>query len=191
MPNTINQIGLYLTNVVFGLAILLLLLRFMLGIARANFYNPLSQIIVKITDPLVLPLRKIVPPIGRFDTALILLVIILKVVHLFLKSKMVGLSVPALMLFSSAIGMLLDTVLVIYFAAIIIMVVFSWLSLAGARMPGDLAGVLHSLTGPILQPIRRVMPNLGGIDLSPMIAIVGIGVLRIAIRPLYQALAGL
>lgn len=191
MPSTINQIGLYLTNVVFGIAILLLILRFLLGVARANFYNPLSQMIVKVTDPLVLPLRKIIPPIGRFDTALILLIIVLKLVHLFLKTKMLSLTVPAIVLISAAIGMLLNTMLLVYFVAIIIMVIFSWLSMAGTRMPADLASILNSLVSPILQPIRRVMPNLGGLDLSPMIAIVGIEVIRIAIRPLYQSLAGL
>jgi len=58
-------------------------------------------------------------------------------------------------------------------------------------MPSDLASIINSLVSPILQPIRRVMPNLGGLDLSPMIAIVGIEVVRIAIRPLFQSMAGL
>jgi len=186
MPNTINQIGLYLTDVVFGIAILLLILRFLLGIARANFYNPLSPIIVKITDPLVLPLRKIIPPIGRFDTALVLLMVALKLIHLFLKTKMLGFTAPATLLLTATVGTLLNTILLIYFVAIIIMVIFSWLSMAGTRMPSDLASIINSLVSPILQPIRRVMPNLGGLDLSPMIAIVGIEVVRIAIRPLFQ-----
>ncbi len=185
MPNTINQIGLYLTDVVFGIAILLLMLRFMLGMARANFYNPFSQMIVKITDPLVLPLRKIIPPIGRFDTALILLMVILKIIHLFLQTKILGISLPAFNLVTASIGLLLNTMLIIYMVAIGIMVVFSWLSMAGMRMPPDLANIINSLINPIMNPIRRIMPPLGGLDLSPMIAFVLLNVVRIAIQPLF------
>jgi len=186
MPSTINEIGLYLTNVVFGIATFLLMLRFLLGLARANFYNPLSQIIVKITDPLVLPLRKIVPPIGQIDTALILLMIVLKFAHLFLQTKMIGVAVPALPMFIATVGILANTMLLIYMVAIIIMVIFSWLSMTGVNLPRDIASLINSLIDPIIRPIRRLMPDLGGLDISPMIAIIGIEVVRIALKPLYH-----
>lgn len=181
--STMNQLGLYLTDVFFTLALLFLMLRLLLGIARANFYNPISQTIVTLTDPLVLPLRKILPPIGRFDTALLVLLLALKVLHLvILQYLLPGGELDVARLIIKAVANLVHLAVMIYFFAIIIMVVFSWLSMAGINLPPQLGSVIQSLLHPILLPIRKVMPNLGMLDLSPMVAIVIIGAIRIVIR---------
>ncbi len=182
--STLNQLGLYLTDVFFTLALFFLLLRLLLGIARANFYNPISQAIVSLTDPLVLPLRKLLPPIGRFDTALILLLVALKVLHLVILQYLIPSSeLEIVRLVPKAIAQLVDLALLIYLISIFVMVVFSWLSMAGVRLPSQLGSLIQSLLQPILQPIRKFMPNLGMIDLSPMLAIIAIGALRIVVRP--------
>lgn len=182
--STMNQLGLYLTDVFFTLALFFLMMRLLLGIARANFYNPISQTIVSLTDPLVLPLRKILPPIGRFDTALLVLMVGLKVLHLLILQYLLpGSELEIVQLIIKAVARLVDLALLIYLVAIIIMVVFSWLSMAGVRLPPQLGSVIQSLLQPILLPIRKIMPNLGMLDLSPMIAIITIGAIRIVVRP--------
>jgi len=178
--STMNQLGLYLTDVFFTLALFFLMLRLLLGIARANFYNPISQTIVTLTDPLVLPLRKIMPPIGRFDTALLVLMLGLKVLHLLILQYLLpGGELDFFQLIIKAIANLVHLAVMIYFFTIIIMVVFSWLSMAGVHLPPQLGSVIQSLLQPILLPIRKIMPDTGMLDLSPLVAIIIIGAIRI------------
>lgn len=179
--STLANIGMLLSDVFFGLVILLLLFRLLLAIGRADFYNPLSQTVVKLTDPLVLPLRRLIPPIGRVDTAIIVLLVVLQVVHFLVKTYLVGVSIPLPRLLLISIIEVADKVLLIYFAAIIIQVIFSWLTMAGVYLPAPIASLLGALTSPIMDPIRRVMPNTGMIDFSPLIALLLLQIGRIVL----------
>ena len=171
----------FLITTLFSLYILAVMLRFLLGTVRADFYNPVSQFLVRITNPLLVPLRKIIPSAGKFDTSAILLMLFLQVVSLGLVVLIRGIDVPVLTLLIIAIGELVMLTINVFMFAIIIQVILSWVN------PGNynpVTGLLYSITSPVMRPIQRVIPPVSGIDLSPLVAIIGLQVLRMLIMPL-------
>ena len=171
----------FLISTLFSLYILAVMLRFLLGLVRADFYNPISQFLVRITNPLLIPLRKIIPSIGKFDSAALLLMIVLQLaaVTLILLLRTEGITSAALIIVTVArlVSLLLD----VFMFAIIIEVIISWMN-PGSYNP--VSSLLHSLTSPLLRPIRSLLPPIAGIDLSPLFAIIGLQVLRMLILPL-------
>ena len=171
----------FLITTLFSLYILAVMLRFILGTVGADFYNPVSQFLVRITNPLLVPLRKVIPSVGKFDTSAILLMLFLQVVSLGLVVLIRGIDVPVLTLLIIAIGELVMLTINVFMFAIIIQVILSWVN------PGNynpVTGLLYSITSPVMRPIQRVMPAVSGIDLSPLVAIIGLQVLRMLIMPL-------
>jgi YggT family protein len=171
----------FLVTTLFSLYILALMLRFLLGVVRADFYNPVSQFLVRITNPLLVPLRKVIPGIGRLDTSAIVLMVVLQLVSVLIVVALRGASVPPAFLLLYAVGELLMLLINIFLVAIIVQVVVSWVN-PGSYNPVN--SLLYSLTSPLLQPIQRILPNMPGIDLSPLFAIIGLQVLRMLIMPL-------
>ena len=171
----------FLISTLFSLYIVAVMLRFLLGLVHADFYNPVSQFLVRITNPLLIPLRKIIPSIGRFDSAAMLLMVILQLaaVTLVLLLRGEGVSSAALIVITTAtlVSLLLD----VFMFAIIVEVIISWMN-PGSYNP--ISSLLHSLTSPLLRPIRHVVPPIAGIDLSPLFAIIGLQMLRMLILPL-------
>ena len=171
----------FLISTLFSLYILAVMLRFLLGAVRADFYNPISQFLVRITNPLLVPLRKAIPSIGKFDSAAMLLMIILQLaaVTLILLLRGDGISSAALVIITlvTLVSLLID----VFMFAIIIEVIISWMN-PGSYNPVN--SLLHSLTSPLLRPIRRLIPPIAGIDLAPLFAIIGLQVLRMLILPL-------
>ena len=146
-------------------------LRLILQWVRADFYNPLSQFLVKITSPLLVPLRRMIPSIGWLDTAAVVLVIALEIASLFIISNINSLSLTWPQLFGLALTKLLMAVLWLYFFLILVVVILSWV---GGRMRHPIIPLMYQLTEPVLRPIRKLIPPLAGMDLSPLIAIIGI-----------------
>lgn len=179
-----QDIGSLIIQFAFSFLIIFVLLRFLLAWVRADFYNPLSQAIVSVTNPLLVPLRRVIPPIARLDTAAIVLALVLQFIELLLiqliSSGAVA-SIGALLVVS--VYQLLFLTIWVFIVAIFIQVIMSWVS-PGARNP--LASLSYSLTAPLMRPLRSVIPPLGMIDLTPMVALL---LLFIAERVL-QALAG-
>jgi YggT family protein len=171
----------FLISTLFSLYIVAVMLRFLLGLVRADFYNPISQFLVRITNPLLIPLRKVIPSIGKFDSAAMLLMIILQLaaVTLILLLRGDGISSAALVIITlvTLVSLLIDVIMF----AIIIEVIISWMN-PGSYNPVN--SLLHSLTSPLLRPIRRLIPPIAGIDLAPLFAIIGLQVLRMLILPL-------
>ncbi|MDP5032889.1 MAG: YggT family protein [Paraglaciecola sp.] len=158
----------FLISLPFKLYLMVVLLRFWLQLSRADFYNPFSQFIVKATHPIIGPLRRVVPSMGRFDTATLLLawlvaiakIVVLSLLAGYALTNFVGIGLAGLLIvFSEAID------LVIY--VLILRAIMSWVS--QGRNPMEL--VLAQLTEPMLAPIRKRMPDLGGLDLSVMVVI--------------------
>ena len=171
----------YLVGTLLDLYIAAVLFRLLLQWGRADFYNPVSQFLVRITNPLLVPLRKVIPSVGKFDTSAILLMLFLQVVSLGLVVLIRGIDVPVLTLLIIAIGELVMLTINVFMFAIIIQVILSWVN------PGNynpVTGLLYSITSPVMRPIQRVMPAVSGIDLSPLVAIIGLQVLRMLIMPL-------
>lgn len=161
--------AIFLIQTVFGLYILAVLLRLMLQWLRADFYNPASQFIVKITNPPLKPLRRIIPGWGGIDLASVLLLIALQMLELFLVNMAVGRAVGGGGLFVMAVAELLGLVINVFIGAILIQVVLSWIA------PGNynpLIGLVHRIADPVLAPARRIIPPISGIDLSPILSLV-------------------
>ena len=175
----------FLVQIIFGLYALVVMLRFLLQIVRADFYNPISQFIVKVTSPVLNPLRKIIPSIAGKDTASVVLAWLVLTIELILTFLIVGQGMQPLLALLMAIPKLLELIINIFLFSILIQVILSWVS-PGNYNPA--IGVIHSLTEPLLGPARRVIPPIGGIDLSPMVVMVGLYLLQMLLIPPVQSL---
>jgi YggT family protein len=171
----------FLISTLFSLYIVAVMLRFLLGLVRADFYNPISQFLVRITNPLLIPLRKVIPSIGKFDSAALLLMIVLQLAAVTLILLLRGEGISSAILIIVTLVKLVSLLLDVFMFAIIVEVIISWMN-PGSYNP--VSSLLHSLTNPLLRPIRHLIPPIAGIDLSPLFAIIGLQVLRMLILPL-------
>jgi YggT family protein len=175
----LQQIGAFLIETLFSLYIGAVVLRMLLGYAGANFYNPLSQFLVKITNPVLVPLRRFIPSIGKIDTAAVVLALGLTIIKIVLLSLIVFGSVNIIgVLFTSIID-LIKVVIWVYIISLIVQAVMSWV---GSAHGNPVAPLIQSLTDPLLRPVRRVMPNIGALDLSPLVVILILNILLIIIE---------
>ena len=176
----------FVITTVFQLYIMLVMVRFLLQWLRADFYNPISQFVVKATNPPLLPLRRIIPGWGGIDVAAIVLMILLQLVSLllvlWLRGK--GLALETLLLWSLA--ELIGLVFNIFMFAIIIQVIISWVN-PGQYNP--VTAILANLTEPLLRPARRLLPPISGIDLSPLLVLLALQVLKMLVVPPLMHLA--
>ena len=158
-----------------SLYLLIVLLRFILQLVRADFYNPLSQFIVKATHPLLRPMRRIIPSMGTLDISSLILALIVQMVlmALILLIAYGTIGNPLLLLVWALIG-ITGLFLNIFFWALIISVILSWVA-PGCHNPG--AQLVSQLCEPVLAPFRRLLPNLGGLDISPIFAFLAIKLL--------------
>lgn len=177
----------FLIQTLFGLYILVVMLRFLLQLTRADFYNPVSQFVVKVTAPPLRPLRRIIPGFAGFDLASLVLAWLLKSVELMLVLMVLGAGGSLLGVFLWAIPELVDLLLNIYLFAIIIQVVLSWINPGGYN---PALSLLYSLTEPVLRPARNLLPPISGLDLSPMLVMIGIILLKMLLLPPLKLMTG-
>ncbi len=181
MADQMTFVLMYLIRAVLFLFSLALVLRFTLQAVRADFYNPFSQAIIKITDPLIRPSRRVIPAIGGVDIASLLLALVTIAGYLYVPVLFAGLSAsPAAILIGACLS-LIDLFLEVFFWALIAVVVISWLTLLNVASPGNLnplVRLLDDITRPLLEPIRRVLPPVGGFDFSVLVALAVIFVLQ-------------
>ena len=165
-----GQAGAFLVEVIFGLYIIALLLRFLLARVRADFYNPFSQFIVRLTDPPLKPLRRVIPGVMGIDWALITLLIVTQALEIGLIAWLFAGRIPAPMgLTALTFAHLLKTLIYVYIFIIIVQVIISWVN-PGAYNP--LTVIMHQLSEPVLTPVRRLIPPAGGFDWSPLVAMI-------------------
>lgn len=178
MPNNLAAALAFIVNAISQLYLFVLLLRLLLPWLGADFRNPIAQAILKITSPVVVPLRRIIPPIGRIDTATVLVAFIIQyitiVVLLMILGRYSEATFPAIAI--DTIVNLVILMLNLFMFAIIIRVILSWISPGGYN---PAIAIIHTLTDRILLPFRRIVPPLGGLDLSPLVAIILLAALRI------------
>lgn len=176
--------GLFLVDLVFGLYLTAVLLRLLLQLTRANFYNPICQAVVTVTNPPLRLLRRWVPPARQLDSASIVLLIAVQLVHtlLILWITRGGGSLPGILLLSFV--QLLQHGIYLYLISIIVLAIASWVA-AGSRAP--LIELLLSLCRPLLAPAQRLMPPMAGLDLSPLLVIVALQLtLMLIVAPLHD-----
>ncbi len=160
--------GILLVKAVFGFFITTVLLRFLLQLARADFYNPVSQFLVKVTNPMLVPLRRVIPGLGGLDLAAVVLMLALQAVELWLLSLLAGFKMAFGTLLVMSLAQLIDLTLTIYLVTILVHAIMSWFQTAHH----PLMSLLAQLNEPLLGPIRRLLPSISGIDLSPLVALV-------------------
>lgn len=169
----------FLIDTLFYLYTLLLMLRLLLQWVRADFYNPMSQFVVKATSPVVIPLRRILPSIGGLDLATLLLVLAITFIKLLLISWITGLAFSAPWLFIATLMESIVLLLDIFLFSIIILAIMSWVN-PDPYHPA--AAFLRSLSRPVMKPLQKMIPPMGGIDISPMIAIILIMFIKQSLR---------
>ena len=159
----------YLVGTLIDLYIAAVLLRLLLQWARADFYNPVCQFLVKVTNPVIVPMRRVIPSIRRLDTASVVLMLVLEFFSVWVASRISSnpLGAEQIMIFS--LVKLVSTLLMTYFFLIIASVILSWV---GAQMRHPVIPLVYQLTEPVLRPFRRIIPPIAGIDLSPLFALI-------------------
>ena len=161
----------YLISTLTDLYVTAILLRLLLQWAKADFYNPLSQFLIKITNPVLVPARRLIPSIGRLDTASVVVMLLLEMLQLVLINLLGKTEFGFQFLFLFAVQKLLIALLLTYFVLIIARVIVSWVA-SQSRHP--LIPLIHQLTEPVLRPIGKLLPPMGGVDLSPLFALIAL-----------------
>ncbi|HEX9875101.1 MAG TPA: YggT family protein [Gammaproteobacteria bacterium] len=168
----------FLVRTLGDLYLLTYLLRFIMQWVRADFYNPLAQFVVRATNPLIVPARRVIPSPGGTDLPTLVILIALEAVLTWLLLLLVSASVPALTFAWLVLLRVVNLTLWFYTVSIFIYVLLSWLAPGGYSPVGRL---LAELNEPILHPVRRLLPPLGGLDLSPLLVLILIQAVRIAL----------
>ncbi|HET8791664.1 MAG TPA: YggT family protein [Modicisalibacter sp.] len=175
MGSQLGSAGLMLVNTLINIYLFLLMLRFLLQASRADYYNPLSQSVVKVTQPVVKPLQAFLRPVGRFDLASLGAGFIIKAVSIVAIMQIaIGIMPPIGGIAIASVAALASAILKIYFFALIGMIILSWVA-PQASHPGAL--LINQLVEPIMAPVRKVIPPLGMIDLSPIIVFIAINLI--------------
>lgn len=179
--------ALFLIQTLFGLFAVVVMLRFLLQLFGADFYNPVSQFVVKLTSPVLRPLRRLIPGWGGIDLASLVLAWLVKSLEVFLILLLVGGSGHLLAALIWSIPELFALVLNIFLFATLIRVILSWVN-PDPRHPA--VAVLDRLTRPLLRPAQRLLPPMGGLDLSPMLVIVALVLLQMLLLPPLKLVTG-
>jgi len=183
----LTQPAIFLVQVLFGLYATLVVLRFLLQLTRADFYNPLSQFIVRATKPVLNPLRRVIPGVSGMDIAALVLAWLVISLEQLAILGLAGTGFQPVAAALLAIPELVSLIINIFLFAILIGVIISWIN-PGSYNPA--IGLIHSLTEPLLGPVRRRMPDMGGLDLSPMVVMLGLVVLEMLLIPPIKDLIG-
>lgn len=169
--NPISQGLVFLVDILLGLYILAVLLRFLFQVVRADFYNSFSQALVTITNPTLAPLRRVIPGFYGIDVAAIVLLLILQCLKNFIIWLIQGVQPKVMGLVVVSAADLLQLTLWVFIMAIFIRVILSWVSPYAARQH-PAVGLLNNLTDPLMRPARHMIPPMGGIDLSPIVVFI-------------------
>lgn len=168
----------FLVGTLLDLYITAILLRLLLQWVRADFYNPVCQFLVRITNPLIVPLRRVIPSIKRLDTASVVLLLVLELFSVWVASRISSNPLDPQQILVFSLMKLFATLMMTWFFLIIAAVILSWV---GARMQHPVVPLVYQLTEPVLAPIRKVIPPIAGIDLSPLFALIAIRFLLLLI----------
>ena len=188
----LNTAAIYILQTLGSLYLLIVLLRFILQLVRADFYNPLSQFVVRATQPLVRPLRRFIPGLVGLDLASLLLAIVVQLLLMALTLLLMGygadiMSLAGQLLIWSIIGVT-SLFLKVFFFALIVSVILSWVA-PGTYNPA--AQLVNQLCEPVLAPFRKLIPNLGGLDISPIFAFIALNLIDMLVIGNLAAMTGM
>lgn len=178
---TLAQIAIYIISTLGTLYISLVLLRFLAQLVRADYYNPMSKALVKYTNPLLIPLRKIIPGLFGIDLAALVLALLLQaiLIQIIMLLANYGFINPLFSLLWAAIS-LVGLVLTFYYWGVIIMIIASWVA---PQSQNPALTLLQQILDPVMAPLRKIIPPLGMLDLSPMILLMLLHIARNYVLP--------
>ena len=176
----LNDALIFIIQTLGSLYLLIVLMRFILQLVRANFYNPLCQFVVKATQPLLKPLRRVIPSLFGLDMSSLVLALLLQILLFVVILMLNGYQAFTVLLLPWALIGIFSLFLKIIFWSMIISVILSWVA-PGSRSPG--AELVYQITEPVLAPFRRLIPNLGGLDISPIFAFIAIPLIQSWVIP--------
>jgi len=169
MPSNISSAIVFIVNAVTSLYLLVLLLRFWMPWLQADFRNPLAQGILRFTSPIVIPVRRIVPSFGRLDTATVLVAFVIQYLTVLLLLLILGQTAGISAIAVTSIIKLVVLSINLFVYAIFIRIILSWISQGGYN---PATAIITTLTEPLLRPFRRILPPMGGFDISPIFAVI-------------------
>ena len=186
----LNTAAIYVLQTLGSLYLLIVLLRFILQLVRADFYNPMSQFIVSATQPLLKPLRKLIPSIAGLDTASLVLAILIQLLVMAVTLMLMGYGVGGflLQLLVWAVIGITSLFLKVFYFALIASVILSWVA-QGSHSPAVL--LINQICEPLLAPFRKILPNMGGLDLSPIFAFISLNLVDMLVIGNLAAMSGL
>ena len=165
----------YLVDSLLTIYLYVLILRFVMQLTRADFRNQIAHAVVVVTNPVIMPLRRVLPPIGKIDTASVFAIVFFAALNIAAVSLILGRGLPAPLDWTLVtIYTLLRSFILFFMGAIIIYAILGWVVPAGYSPP---MALLATVCEPLLAPFRRIIPAIGGIDLSPLWASLLLGVL--------------
>ncbi len=167
----------FLVKTLTDLYLLTFLLRFILQLVRADFYNPLAEFILRITNPLVIPARRLIPGFGGIDVPTLVVMIALQAAATWLLFRIAGFAVPPDTFAAAVVLRLISLTIWFYTVSIIVYVILGWLG----QTYSPVVGILRDINEPLLGRVRRLVPPVGGLDLSPLIVIILIQALAIMV----------
>jgi YggT family protein len=173
------QALLFILNALLTLVVIAFLLRVLMPLVRADFRNPIGEAVLALTNPVVLPLRKLLRPGKRFDPASLAALVLVQLAGTALLRAVAGAGFNPAAILVGGFRELLQTVLQFYFVAVLLYALLSWFG-GGGYNPA--AQILGRLVEPLLAPIRRVVPPLGGLDLSALFLMIALQALMILLR---------
>ena len=177
-----SDAGLFLVDTVLGLYILIVLLRFLFQLTGVDFYNPVSQFIVKASNPPLSRLRRVVPGLWGIDFAAVVLLIVLEGARISITALLIGRTPQLAGVLVLSIAELIKLAVYVMVFSIFIRALLSWIS-TGKSLP--MLQLLYSFTEPLMAPARRILPTTIGLDLSPIIVFIALMlILKLLVQPL-------
>jgi len=175
--NALGSIGHLIVGTIGMLLMMAIVLRFLLQLSRADFYNPITQAVVRFTDPGVQLFRRFIPGFRGIDFATVVFAVLVQCMLIALLILLAGIALPPVgMILTWALAGIINLTLDIYFWSMLISIVASFI----APYSDHPALVLvRQLTEPVMAPFRRILPSMGGLDLSPILVFLSLQVLRI------------
>ncbi len=174
-------------NLIVGIYLLAVLMRFLLQIARADFYNPVSQAVVRITDPMVRAFRSFIPGYKGIDFSCLVLALVIQGIAVCTLIVLYGGSIPSVgFIITLAFLGVVFFIINIYYYSIIALVIMSFVMLFSGNMnPHPILRLIWQLTEPVMEPVRKVIPPMGGLDISPFFVFIAIGFIKNLLRDIF------
>lgn len=185
--NYLSNPLIFLIQTLGGLYAFVAMLRFLLQLTKADFYNPVSQFVVKVTSPVLMPLRRFIPGFRGMDISSLVLAWLVKTVVLFLVGLLAGLGLASIGAVIWSIPALVELTIDVFIYAVIVRVVLSWVN---PNPSNPMVRLIERLTDPVMEPVQRRLPAIGGLDLSPIAVTIGLVLLQMLLIPPLKLLTG-